>query len=279
MSVAEHYSKIQRKLLGAARDPAAAWDKFRDRIDWQREYSRPPCHYDCDPDWERQLHERMGIPFPCAAAAEFRELWPRIGDFLTAKGYRFGPESYFSWNDGDGALVRAIWCLIRHQRPATIVETGVGHGVTTRCILEALERNGGAGRLYSIDPPPSDPAAAAQIGVAVDGFAAERWRLLQGTSRRRLPRLVADLGRIDLFIHDSLHTKRNVGFEIGVARPALPPGGFMVIDDIDTNWGFHALAARHPGDRFWVCESEPARPDLRRFNDKGLFGIIQRSSA
>jgi methyltransferase family protein len=279
MSVAEHYAKIQRKLLGAARDPAAAWDKVRDRIDWQHEYSRPPCRYDRDPDWERQLHERMGVPFPCAAAAEFREFWPQVADTLTAKGYRFGPESYFSWNDGDGALVRAIWCLVRHLRPATIVETGVAHGVTTRCILEALERNGGPGRLYSIDPLPSDPAAAAQIGAAVDGFAAERWRLLPGTSRRRLPRLVAELGRIDLFVHDSLHTKRNVGFEIGVVRPALPPGGFMIIDDIDTNWGFHALASRYSGDRFWICESEPARPDLRRFNDKGLFGVIQRSPA
>jgi len=279
MSFAEQYSKIQRRLLHAARDPAAAWGKFRDRIDWRLEYSRPPYQYECEPDWERQLHERIGAPFPCDAAAEFRELWPKIGAFLVAKGYRFGPESYFTWNDGDAALVRAIWCLIRHLRPAAIVETGVAHGVTTRFILEALERNAGGGRLYSIDPVPSDPVAAAQIGVAVDGFAAERWRLLPGSSRRVLPGLVAELGRIDLFVHDSLHTKRNVSFEIGVARPALPPGGFMVIDDIDTNWGFHDLMARHPGDRFWICESEPARPDLRRFNHKGLFGLIQRAPA
>jgi hypothetical protein len=278
MSVTEHCSILQRKLLHAVRDPVAAWDKFRDRIDWQHEYARPPCRYDCEPDWERQLHERIGAPFPCGEAAEFTDLWAKIAALLVGKGYRFGPESYFSWNDGDAALVRAIWCLVRHLRPATVIETGVAHGVTTRFILEALERNA-AGRLFSIDPVPSDLAAAAQIGVAVDGFAAARWRLLRGTSRRMLPRLVADLGGADLFVHDSLHTRRNVGFEIGVARPALPPGGFMVIDDIDTNWGFNELMARYRGDRFWVCESEPARPDLRRFNDKGLFGIIQRAPA
>jgi hypothetical protein len=70
---------------------------------------------------------------------------------------------------------------------------------------------------------------------------------------------------------------RNVAFEVGCVRPALPPGGFMVIDDIDTNWGFNSLMAQHPGDRFWVCQAEPVRPDLRRFNHKGLFGVLQRA--
>jgi hypothetical protein len=27
-----------------------------------------------------------------------------------------------------------------------------------------------------------------------------------------------------------------------------------------------------------VCEAEPIRPDLRRFNKKGLFGIILKMS-
>jgi hypothetical protein len=269
--------RIPPRLFRAARDPTATWDKFRDRINWKLEYSRPPCRYESEPDWERQLHERLGVPFPCDATAEFHELWPKIGQSLIAKGYRFGPESFFSWNDGDAGFVRAIWCVIRHQRPRTIVETGVAHGVTSRFILEALERNETAGSLYSIDLPPADPAAAARIGVAVDGFAAHRWRLLRGSSRRVLPRLVAELERVDLFVHDSLHTRRNVRFEIGIARPSLPPGGFMIVDDIDTNWGFHSLLGEYPHDRFWVCESEPARPDHRRFNNKGLFGIIQRA--
>jgi Methyltransferase domain len=277
MSITTHFSKIPPRLFRAACDPASAWDKVCDRIDWKLEYSRPSCRYHSEPDWERQLHERLGVPFPCDAAAEFDELWPKIGASLTARGYRFGPESFFSWNDGDAALVRAIWCVIRHQRPRAVVETGVAHGVTSRFILEALERNGGPGSLYSIDLPPADPVAAARIGVAVDGFAAARWRLLKGSSRRMLPRLIAELGRIELFVHDSLHTKRNVGFEIRVARPALPPGGFMIVDDIDTNWGFHSLSEKHPDDRFWVCESEPARPDHRRFNGKGQFGIVQRA--
>jgi hypothetical protein len=28
-----------------------------------------------------------------------------------------------------------------------------------------------------------------------------------------------------------------------------------------------------------ICEAEPLRPDLRRFNKKGLFGIILKAAA
>ena len=61
--------------------------------------------------------------------------------------------SYSGWNDGDPGLTRAIWCLIHHLAASQVVETGVAHGVTTRLVLEALQRNGG-GRLWSIDVPP-----------------------------------------------------------------------------------------------------------------------------
>lgn len=73
---------------------------------------------------------------------------------LEEKGIRVGPESFKGWNDGDAGLVRAIWCLTRHLRPSNLVETGVAHGLTSRLILEALERNE-AGHLWSIDHPPS----------------------------------------------------------------------------------------------------------------------------
>jgi len=63
-------------------------------------------------------------------------------------------------------LVRAIWCLTRHLRPKTVVETGVAHGVTSRCILEALTRSGD-GRLWSIDLPPLERDWRKQVGMAV----------------------------------------------------------------------------------------------------------------
>jgi len=57
------------------------------------------------------------------------------------------------------------------------------------------------------------------------------------------------------------------------AYNALTPGGGIVVDDIDLNWGFHAFRQAFPGQRFLVCQARPITPDLRRFDGKGLFGI------
>ncbi len=76
-------------------------------------------------------------------------------------------------------------------------------------------------------------------------------------------------------MHDSLHTKRNVCFEVAEASKVLKPGGFIILDDIDTNWGFHALTEQRAHDDFVICQSEPVRPDRRRFDDRGLFGVIR----
>jgi len=230
----------------------------------------------------------LGCEWPCPQAAEFRALWPTVIAELKAKGIHAGPESFQAWNDGDAALVRAIWCLTRHLQPQKVVETGVAHGVTSRFILEALQLNAtldrnATGHLYSIDLPPIDRFWRNQVGAAVgdpqsNPYAA-RWTLLKGSSRSRLPQLLAQLGNIDLFIHDSLHSARNVSFELNLAWPALGPRGVLVVDDVDANWAFHnftqgLLTQNLPMQPAIIAEAEPIHPDLRRFNQRGLFGII-----
>lgn len=262
-----------RVALGIATDPAEFWVRAVEKFGEQRERRRPMRRYEPIPDWDRRLHGMLGASWPCATCAAFDELWTGIIDRLTASGMRVGPLSFGPWNDGDGGLVRAVWCLTRHLRPERVVETGVAHGLTSRFILEALAGNG-AGHLWSIDLPPLDRELQRQVGVAVgDGFA-DRWTYIRGSSRRRLPGLLSELGRIDLFIHDSLHSERNVRFELDRAWPLLRPGGALVIDDIDANWGFHSFNESFPGNPHLVCEAEPLSPDHRRFNQKGLFGVI-----
>jgi hypothetical protein len=192
---------------------------------------------------------------------------------MEVKGIQAGPATFKGWNDGDTGLVRAIWCLIRHLSPERVVETGVAHGVTSRIVLEALEKNG-SGHLWSIDRPPIEPEWKAHIGLAVDTNLRHRWTYIAGSSRRRLPRLLSQLGEIDLFIHDSLHSERNVRFEMDRAWSVLRPSGAIVVDDIDVNRGFHSFTNEYPGHASMVCEAEPLRPDLRRFNKRGLFGVV-----
>lgn len=270
-----HYPK---RLAGAlVSDPAGLMEKLHERLVQEREYRNPVHRYEADPDWERSLHTLLGCPWPCAVQAEFRALWPQVVEFVQARGVDVGPASFAGYNDGDPALVRAIWCLVRHLRPAEIVETGVGHGFTSRLVLEALVRNG-HGRLSSIDRPPLDPAVKQGVGIAVPPPLRRDWQFLPGSSRRCLPALLARLGRIDLFVHDSLHTERNVRFELDRAWTALCPGGALVIDDIDSNAGFASFRRAFPGFRALVCEAEPIRPDERRFNKKGLFAIVLKGS-
>jgi hypothetical protein len=256
-----------------AADPLQVLTNISDVYVAQREQRRPPCSYESDESWERRLHEYLGLAWPCHLTSEFWDIWPEVIKELEAKGIKAGPESFGSWNDGDAGLVRAIWCLVRHLKPNKIVETGVAHGVTSRVILEALKRNG-AGYLWSIDLPPIEKAWQKQVGAAVGDRHADRWSYIKGSSRRRLPGLLSRLGEIDLFIHDSLHSERNVRFELDRAWPALRPGGALVVDDVDANWGFRSFTQTFSDHQSMICEAEPLHPDLRRFNKKGLFGII-----
>jgi Methyltransferase domain len=258
-----------------AADPIESWVWFREQYATRREGDTPPNLYRPNADWELRLQSAIGISSSSELLPEFWALWAAVMSEMQAKGIRPGPASFKSWNDGDAGFVRAIWCLVRRLRPRNVVETGVAHGVTSRFILEALERNGD-GRLWSIDRPPMEPRWREQIGIAVRDGLRDRWSYISGSSRRRLPKLLHRLGHIDLFIHDSLHTERNVRFELDLAWTFLRPGGALVVDDIDVNRGFYGFAESRTAHSL-VCEAEPVRPDLRRFNAKGMFGIALNS--
>ncbi len=254
-------------------DPFDLWTLAKDNFIADRERRRPPCGYVSNPDWERRLHTSLGIPWPCDAASEFWDLWPNIMRELEERGIRPGPESFLSWNDGDAGFTRALWCIVRHLKPRKIVETGVAHGVTSRFLLEALERNGD-GHLWSIDFPPYERHLRKEIGAAVGGRYSDRWTYIQGSSRRRLPKLLSSVEGIDLFIHDSMHSERNVRFELDLAWDALNPNGITIVDDVDANYGFRSFTEAFSVGESLICDAEPLRPDLRRFNQKGLFGVI-----
>jgi hypothetical protein len=259
-------------LAAIAADPIESWLRFREQYAAHREGPTPPNLYRSDKDWELRLHSQIGLAPSGELVSEFWALWAAVMSEMQAKGVSPGPESFKGWNDGDAGFVRSIWCLVRHLKPSNIVETGVAHGVTSRFILEAIERNGG-GHLWSIDRPPMEPEWKRQIGIAVGTEFLNQWSYIPGSSRRRLPGLLRELGQIDLFIHDSLHSARNVRFELDRAWAVLRPRGAIVADDVDVNRGFYSFTQLFPSHFSLICEAEPSRPDLRRFNGKGMFGI------
>jgi len=238
----------------------------------------PPCPYHVDDDWEERLHHVVGAAWPCPARADFDQLWEEaMAELEDQRGLRLGRGMFAGWGDGEPALVRAVWCLTRHLRPEKVVETGVARGMTSRFLLEALEHNH-SGRLWSVDlPPPLDRDLHAQIGIAVPRRLAGRWTYVHGSSQRRLPPLLAAIEPIDLFIHDSNHTARNLLFELRHGWQSLASGGFVVADDVDLNCGFHTFMGEHERSPALVCHAEPLVPDHPRQDQLGVFGIVRKS--
>jgi hypothetical protein len=274
-----YLSSAPQLLRALLVEPIEVWGKLQEDLARRRDLRRPPCDYEVAVDWERQLHEMLGLEWPCDASAEFWALWAQVTSSFYAKGVHIGRGAFGGWADGDPGLVRAIWCLTRHLRPVTVVETGVARGFTSRFILEALERND-VGHLWSIDLPPQlKPELSQQVGAAVDDRLRHRWSYIRGSSRRRLPELLSRLSQIDLFVHDSSHTERNVRFELERAWTAVKAGGALVADDIDYSWGFHGFARSVSGHQALTCYAEPNKPDPPRFDGKGLFGIIYKRPA
>jgi hypothetical protein len=230
-----------------------------------RQNRKPPVNE----DWDERLHSLLGAPWPCPEGQRLNELMSGIGELLAEHGLGSGRHTYGWYSDAETSLCRAVWGTVLHARPEVVVETGVAHGVTSRVILEGLRRND-LGHLWSIDLPfPFDHGLRAETGVAVTDECRHRWTYVEGSSREQMPPLVRQLGRVQVFVHDSLHTAKNVVFEMDQAASAMPVGGVMLIDDVSSHDGLGAFARRHPGYQTLICEAD----------DKlGTFGIAVRVS-
>jgi len=241
MSVA----RVARVLLAISLDPLESAERIRERVAerWEKRRCAPPS-YASDNDWALQLHGLIGAPWPCPEHAVFEALWLHTVHSLRSRGLEVGRRVFGGWDDADPALARAAWCLTLHLHHERVVETGVARGLTTRFVLEAMERSG-RGHIWSIDVPPLiERHLTAQTGAAVAERLRKRWTYVRGSSRRQLPRLLAELGPIGLFLHDSMHTTRNVLFELRAAWSALTPGGVALVDDVDLNRGLALFTAR-----------------------------------
>lgn len=144
---------------------------------------------------------------------------------------------------------------VRLLQPDVVVETGVEHGLSSKVILYAMERNG-RGTLHSIDLPNAvveDESSGfvqrnimpsgRETGWMVPTDLRNRWHLNLGDAKELLPRLLQTLGTIDIFIHDSLHSYEHMLFEFRTAWLHLRGGGVILSDDIDANCAFYDFAA------------------------------------
>ncbi|HVL49203.1 MAG TPA: class I SAM-dependent methyltransferase [Candidatus Thermoplasmatota archaeon] len=135
------------------------------------------------------------------------------------------------WQDGTLELSRVAYAIVRALKPEVVVETGVARGVTSHAILSALEDNG-RGRLVSVDLPGLEAGATEAVGELVPEALRARWDLRLGPSASLLPGILRGVGPVDLFIHDSAHTYRNMAREYALGLAALKPEGVLMSDDV-----------------------------------------------
>jgi hypothetical protein len=151
-----------------------------------------------------------------------------------------------------------LYSVLRQLRPEVAVETGVANGFSTAFALLALERNG-TGRLHSVDLPRevgrdyeegafyegegrAGIPSGSESGWLIPAELKERWTLVLGRTQDELPPLLAGLGTIDSFMHDSEHSFDCMWFEFNEAWPHLREGGVLLSDDVNSTEAFHRFA-------------------------------------
>jgi predicted O-methyltransferase YrrM len=133
--------------------------------------------------------------------------------------------------DASEELSQLCYTIVRLTKPSTVVETGVGRGVTSCYILQALSEND-KGHLYSVELPMLERGARQATGSSVRVPLRSRWTLIFGPGDREMKRLLSKVKNIDMFVHDSNHTYANQLSEYQSALAWLNKGGILVSDDV-----------------------------------------------
>ena len=116
----------------------------------------------------------------------------------------------------DATLTSLLFLLIVMRKPQRVIETGVWHGVSSYVLLSAM-KDVGTGRLISIDLPPLNRGARVEVGNVVPHHLREHWSLRLGASDQFLATAISERSGVDLFIHDSDHSYRNMMMEFRLA--------------------------------------------------------------
>ena len=105
-----------------------------------------------------------------------------------------------------------------------------------------------------------------------------RWTYIRGSSRDRLPRLLREVGRVDVFVQDSLGTPPTVLFELSLAWRALRPGSWLVVSGISRGTGLRGFLAFESPPSVIVAESG-AKRSLGGGAVHGQFALLEKSAA
>jgi predicted O-methyltransferase YrrM len=159
-----------------------------------------------------------------------------------------------------------LYKLCKIIKPEIIVETGVAYGVSSSYILQALSENN-KGKIISNDYIFRPWQSKKMIGSAIPKNLLQRWELKIGTSEKLLDDIFKKFSSIDIFLHDSLHTYKNMSFEFEKAWPFINEGGFLLSDDVISNNAF--------SDFYKLIKKQPVIM-IQKKNPLSYLGILKK---
>ena len=189
--------------------------------------------------------------------ASFMEVGARLVKEKYREFVRSGPYmgGFHPLQKTDQYKAAVLYVICRILKPKVVVETGVASGTSAVGILSALEANH-EGALHSIDLPAGryitdsggvweDVSSATGPGWLVPERLKPRWTIHIGPSRALLHEVLSNAKSIELFYHDSEHTKENMDYELELAFEYLNAEGFILADNSNWSNSFQALCQRH----------------------------------
>ena len=159
-------------------------------------------------------------------------------DFKISKFFKENPAGRLN-RPSQGHAGFFLYILVRSLKPEFFLETGVSAGESSTYILQAMHDNN-FGKLFSID----FPSAIVEKGLTTimpegktSGWAIpenlkDRWELSLGKSEELLPKILESQKKIDVFMHDSLHTYDHMMFEYTTSWDFIKKNGLLLSDDI-----------------------------------------------
>jgi predicted O-methyltransferase YrrM len=154
----------------------------------------------------------------------------------------------------DARKYEILYALTRILDARTVVETGVASGASSAFILYALAIGGKNGRLTSIDLGSREFDGIAlpldkPIGWLVPEHLRQKWKLVMGSSKDQLLKVLQRIECVDIFLHDSDHSYSNMIYEYSLVWPFLRAGGMIISDNIEWNDAFRDFC------RAWPCSA------------------------
>jgi predicted O-methyltransferase YrrM len=226
--------------------PIEVWDRLATVLEVKTDKKNVQSGDYCPIAWEDILGNLDRTVDPRCSTFAGEPALQAIGALVEDRQRSRSDQGPFSPNhDGDSLLGRLCYVVARATKPEFVIETGVAYGVTSAFILQALSVNE-TGRLHSIDLPPLANNADSHVGALVPPELRDRWQLHRGPSKRLLPSLLAELGAVNMFVHDSLHTYRTMYWELNIVTPFLQPASIVIADDVQDNRAFATWSASRP---------------------------------